>query len=141
GPFTNVALLFTVDPRIPSLLRELVIMGGVFTGQSRWGGGPGVREWNAMCDPLAMAVMMAARPPRVTCVGLDVTTHCQRDADACRCAFAGLREMGLAAEMAEVWFRAGSQVTFHDPLAAATIFEPDLCTWAEGTVRVATQSP
>ena len=27
-------------------------------------------------------------------------------------------------------------ITLHDPLAAATIFEPDLCTYQQGTVNV-----
>ena len=29
--------------------------------------------------------------------------------------------------MAEVWFRHTPQITFHDPLAAALIFAPELC--------------
>ena len=40
-------------------------------------------------------------------------------------------------DMAEIWF-AGFYpfITFHDPLAAATIFDPDLCSYEQGTVRV-----
>ena len=40
-------------------------------------------------------------------------------------------------DMAEIWF-AGfyPSITFHDPLAAATIFEPDLCMYEQGTVKV-----
>ena len=32
GPLTNIALLFQIDPEIPSLLKSLVMMAGVFTG-------------------------------------------------------------------------------------------------------------
>src|SRR5437016_3424448 len=67
GPFTNVALLFATDPEIPSLLRELVVMGGVFTAGST----PGLaaREWNAMCDPIATAMMFRARRRRRRRIG------------------------------------------------------------------------
>ncbi|HUV39458.1 MAG TPA: nucleoside hydrolase, partial [Planctomycetota bacterium] len=37
---------------------------------------------------------------------------------------------------AEVFFRHNDRITFHDPLAGAVIFEPDLCTCEEGLVRV-----
>jgi inosine-uridine nucleoside N-ribohydrolase len=43
--------------------------------------------------------------------------------------------------MAEVWFKGGSDhITFHDPLAAAALFAPDLCTYASGVVTVETRS-
>jgi len=40
-------------------------------------------------------------------------------------------------DMAEIWF-AGFYpfITFHDPLAAATIFAPNLCTYQQGTIRL-----
>jgi purine nucleosidase len=54
GPLTNIALLFSVDPEIPSLLRGLVMMCGVFTH-----GQPGAKslEWNAIGDPYATAIV------------------------------------------------------------------------------------
>lgn len=135
GPFTNVGLLFATDPEIPSLLRELVIMGGVFTAGN--GHGPAAREWNAMVDPLATAIMFRARPPRFTSIGLEVTTRCKLGAAECRSRFAAAGgPLQVVAEMAEVWFRGREQLTFHDPLAAAVLFEPELCGYAEGAVTV-----
>ncbi len=135
GPMTNLGLLFSLDPEIPSLRKELVLMCGVFTSGN--GHGPGAREWNAMSDPTATAITYAARPPRFTSIGLEVTTKCNLGADECRERF---RKAGgpleIVADMAEVWFRGRKAITFHDPLASAVIFEPSLCEYAEGEVTV-----
>lgn len=140
GPMTNVALLFAADPEIPSLLRQLVLMCGVFTARN--GHGPGTIEWNARCDPIATAITYRARPPRFTSIGLEVTTRCCLPADECRRRFAAAGgPLGVVAEMAEIWFRRKPQITFHDPLAGAVIFEPDLCGYEEGRVEVETASP
>jgi inosine-uridine nucleoside N-ribohydrolase len=139
GPLTNVALLFATDPEAASLLKQLVLMCGVFTS----GGdhGPGDREWNALVDPIATAMVFRARPPRLLSVGLEVTTRCQLPAEECRQRFrAAGGALGIVADMAEIWFRGGHAITFHDPLAAAVVFEPKLCTYAAGHVTVETQS-
>lgn len=135
GPMTNLGLLFSMDPEIPSLLKELVLMCGVFTSGN--GHGPAAREWNALVDPTATAMTYAARPPRFTSIGLDVTTKCVLPADECRERFhkAG-GPLEIVANMAEVWFRGRHAITFHDPLASAVIFEPDLCGYADGEVTV-----
>jgi inosine-uridine nucleoside N-ribohydrolase len=40
-------------------------------------------------------------------------------------------------DMAEIWFEQFyPSITFHDPLAAATLFESDLCSYQSGTVTV-----
>jgi purine nucleosidase len=39
--------------------------------------------------------------------------------------------------MAEVWFRGREHLVLHDPLAAAVLFEPTLCGYAEGQASVA----
>jgi purine nucleosidase len=139
GPLTNVGLLFATDPEIPSLLKELVLMCGVFTAGN--GHGPAAREWNALVDPIATAIVFRARPPRFTSIGLEVTTRCQLHADECRRRF---KEAGgpleIVADMAEVWFRGRQEITFHDPLAGAIIFEPQICDYAEGEVTVETTS-
>jgi len=132
GPLTNVGLLFRIDPEIPSLLKRLVLMCGSFLGTpSRHG----AAEWNALCDPHAAAIVYAARVPVHRSVGLDVTTRVSIGADEVRARFRhGLLRPVL--DLAEVWLRTASRIVFHDPLAAATIFEPGVCRFQRGTVRV-----
>ncbi|MDA1193337.1 MAG: nucleoside hydrolase, partial [Candidatus Poribacteria bacterium] len=135
GPLTNVALLFAMDPEIPSLLKELVLMSGVFTSGN--GHGPGAREWNVISDPMASAMVYKTRPPKFTAIGLEVTTKCVLDADECRRKFTEAGgPLSIVAEMAEVWFKGRNHITFHDPLAGAIIFEPELCEYRDGLVRV-----
>jgi purine nucleosidase len=94
-----------------------------------------------MCDPLATAMVFQARPPRLTSVGLEVTTRCLLPAEECRRRFlAAGGPLAIVAEMAEVWFKDSPHITFHDPLAAALIFEPELCQYASGQVTVETRS-
>jgi purine nucleosidase len=132
GPLTNLALLFRVDPEIPSLLGRLVLMCGSFLGTpSRHGGA----EWNALCDPHATAIVYAARPREHRSIGLDVTLQVSITADEARRRFAhGLLRPVL--DLAEVWFRTADRVVFHDPLAAVSLFEPEVCRFARGTVAV-----
>ena len=136
GPLTNAALLFATDPEIPSLLSGLVLMCGRF-----WAMGG---EWNAVGDPHATAIVFGAgsqsRPPRLVSFGLDVTLRCQMPADECRRRFAA-PVLAPVRDFAEIWFRRSDRVTFHDPLAAACIFEPDLCRYAGGRVSVSLSPP
>lgn len=133
GPLTNIALLFALDPELPAMLRQIVMMGGRFFTRSSRGG---QTEWNIECDPHAAAKVFAAPVP-IMAVGLDVTEQCKMDPDACRGRFqqAG-GALALVAAMAEVWFRHAGAITFHDPLAAALLFEPSLCELETTAVEV-----
>ena len=137
GPLTNAGLLFATDPEIPSLLKAMVLMCGRF--QVGMGG-----EWNAINDPHATAIVygngLQSRPPRHVSYGLDVTNRCRLDADTCRRRFTA-RALKPVRDFAEVWFRGRDQITFHDPLAAASIFQPDLCEYRDGTVTVSLTPP
>jgi len=129
GPYTNIAALFAADPETPSLLKQIVSMGGIyFTDADR-------REWNAMVDPLATAIVYHNRIPRHVSLGLDVTLQCQLPAQQVRERFR-TPPLDVVEEMAEVWFSHVEKVTFHDPLAAATIFRPELCRYAQGEITV-----
>ncbi len=137
GPLTNIATLFAVDPEIPALLKQLVLMCGRFFGQT--GRTP---EWNAKCDPHATAIVYGAgdqRPAgRHVSFGLDVTAQCRLAADECRRRFTA-KVLEPVRDFADVFFEKfenNDAITFHDPLAAACIFAPDICQYRHGEVSV-----
>ena len=137
GPLTNAALLLATDPEVASLLKGMVLMCGRFFDSM---GG----EWNAINDPHATAIVYGngkqARPPRHVSYGLDVTNRCRLDADTCRERFTA-KALKPVRDFAEVWFRGRDQITFHDPLATASIFQPDLCEYRDGKVTVSLTQP
>ena len=51
-------------------------------------------------------------------------------------ALAAVPALALVAEAAECWYREGHDLFFHDPMAAAAIFRPDLFSWKDAVVRV-----
>jgi inosine-uridine nucleoside N-ribohydrolase len=127
GPLTNVALLFRVDPLIPALLKGLVMMCGAFQ--------PARQEWNAMLDPHASAIVYNTQIHSHRSIGLDVTTQVRMPAKEVRREFqASLLQPVL--DFAEVWFRQRETITFHDPLAAATLFDSAICGFSSGRVGV-----
>lgn len=134
GPLTNLGLLFKVDPEIPSLLKALVLMCGVFKA-----GPPGRKEWNAIGDPHATSIVYQAAAPVHRSMGLDVTTRVQMAADEVRERFSPPLLQPVK-DFAEVWFGERDRITFHDPLAATTIFNDAICTYERGKVAVELES-
>lgn len=133
GPLTNIALLFAIDPEIPGLLKELVMMCGVFSDHHTRGNTR--REWNAMLDPHATAMVYRAQPPVHRSLGLDVTTQVVMDREAVRARF-DTPLLRPVLDFAEVWFEQRDHITFHDPLAAVSIFDPQVVGYQQGTVSV-----
>ncbi len=136
GPLTNVGLLFRTDPEIPSLLKALVLMCGQFFGRAS---GRGPVEWNASCDPHAAAIVYQSTVATHRSHGLDVTRQVRMPASEVRARFQAPLLRPVAA-FAEVFFRRRDEITFHDPLAATTIFDSSICTFAHGTVQVELES-
>ncbi len=138
GPMTNLAVLFALDPEIPKLLKRLVLMCGVFT--QALPSSP-LREWNALCDPLATHVVYRSAAGPHLSVGLDVTLRCRmpsRDAIERFASVGG--PLSVVAAATEVWSEHARHVTFHDPLAATLIFEPQICRYDSGRVTVELES-
>ncbi len=127
GPLTNIGLLFAIDPEIPSLLKRLVLMCGQFYKQKG--------EWNARVDPHAAAIVYNARVAQHLSVGLDVTQKCRMSGEEIRRNMMGLG-FELINDMLEVWLKFRGRVTYHDPLAASLIFQPDICRYERGKVDV-----
>jgi len=125
-------MLFGTYPDLAELLKGIVLMGGSFgeeTANERV-------EWNIAGDPLASQVTYKAQVSLHRSLGLNVTQQVMMSAEEVRKRFTAplLRPV---LDMAEIWFgQFYPFITFHDPLAAAAIFVPDLCTYQQGTVTV-----
>lgn len=127
GPMTNVGLLFAAYPEAAEKLGALVLMCGRF--------GSGIPhmplcEWNALNDPYATAIVYNAPVKVHRSVGLDVTMQVRMNAKqvAERFTHPALKPVY---DFSKVWFEHTDTMTFHDPLAAVTIFE-DVCGWERG---------
>jgi len=136
GPLTNVAALFATDTDIPSLLKGLVMMCGVFTNRQA---GVGPLEWNAMLDPVATAIVYRSAVRIHRSIGLDVTSQVNMPATEVRQRFQ-VPLLKPVLDFAEVWFQRVDQITFHDPLAATSIFDDGICTFERGRVDVELKS-
>lgn len=128
GPLTNIAQLLEADPSLPSKLKGFYSMAGAFWSYSN-------KEWNCICDGEASKRMCEATRPDHYWYGLDVTTKCQMKREEFRAALT-TPTLELVGRMAETWFKDTDHVTFHDPLAAACIFEPDICLYLRGKVHM-----
>lgn len=136
GPMTNIATLFKVDEEIPELLKGLVLMCGMFTNRLA---GVGPVEWNALVDPVAAAMVYQAAPPVHRSIGLDVTCQVKMPAAEVRQRFQ-VPLLKPVLDFAEVWFARAKEITFHDPLAAVSIFDETVCGFERGNVEVELKS-
>lgn len=121
GPMTNLALALELEPELPSLVADVVIMGGAALVP---GNVSAVAEANIWNDPIAAKALFEVAWP-VTMVGLDVTMLARFD-ETHRLALAagGVVPKALAA-MLDVYFQYYTPIlgqpscALHDPLAAA----------------------
>ncbi|RYG38144.1 nucleoside hydrolase [bacterium] len=125
GPLTHAALLFALDPEIPSLLKGMVSMAGSFFRGEEC-------EWNCEADPVASA-MTFSRSLKHTVVGMDVAAPCFLNRDEARTRFSH-PAFDAVRPMTERWFTEKKMVVFHDPLAAVSVFRPDLMRYRTGVV-------
>ncbi len=123
GPLQNVADALRLEPRLPKLLRRVVLMSGNVYGQAR--NQPPIAEWNvllAIAD--AQAVYRAGFP--LTIVPLDSTTLVQlSDAERDRVK-QRKSKLGVALEqLYRLWLsHPNSRMTLHDQLAVAEAARP-----------------
>ncbi|MDH3423660.1 MAG: nucleoside hydrolase, partial [Gemmatimonadota bacterium] len=141
GPLTNIALALAIEPRLPELIREVVLMGGSARTE---GNVTPVAEANVFGDPHAADIVFTA-PWRVTMVGLDVTTKVRmQDEVLQRVAADNPRIGGFVWDITRFYkafyesrgVRGGFYV--HDPSAVAYVIDPTLFQTAAARVRVAT---
>ncbi len=74
GPLTNIALAVRLDPELPSLAKELVLMGAGFNvGKGGIQRINGRREFNWWFDPEAVRIVMSAPWKKTTITPVDIS--------------------------------------------------------------------
>lgn len=96
----------------------------------------GNTEWNAKLDPEATAIVFKSNPPNLRSYGLDVTLKVVMSAQELADRFSEDARLRLVLDFAQVWFEKQKEVYFHDPLAAVSIFERDVCEMERGRTTV-----
>jgi inosine-uridine nucleoside N-ribohydrolase len=142
GRLTNLALALALEPRLPSLVREVVLMGG---SASAGGNVTPVAEANIWGDPHAADIVFGA-PWKVTMVGLDVTTRVKLGDDRLERMAARDPEVGgFLYRITRFYkqFHESQGVTggfyVHDPSAIAYFIDPGLFSTDTARVRVVTE--
>ena len=142
GRLTNLALALALEPRLPALVREVVLMGG---SASAGGNVTPVAEAIIWGDPHAADIVFGA-PWKVTMVGLDVTSRVRLGDDRLeRMAARDQRVGGFIYRITRFYkqFHDSMGVTggfyVHDPSAVAYLIDPGLFSTDRARVRVVTE--
>jgi purine nucleosidase len=132
GPLTNIGLALLLEPRLPELVRQVVVMGGAV-------GVPGnaseLGEANVWHDPEAAALVVDA-PWDVLFVGLEITMSTPLPLAAIERIAATRHPVGrLAWRIMQHYLDVYEKVlgerscVLHDPLAMALALDPALATY------------
>jgi len=149
SPLTTVARSLELEPDLPSMLRQVVVMGGAFFEGGNLGA---VAEANIGNDPLAAAAVVEAfgRPGALAggeaplIVPLDVTHRGTVTPD--EIAAAGRATIPGGDALHRIWeacwrysiLEMGDGLPVHDLLAAWTLVDPTVCDWETLPVAVDT---
>ena len=133
GPLTNIGLLFSVDPEIPSLLKGLYSMCGHFLRKNKK---VSRVEWNAMLDYHSTAIVYNSKVKVHFSFGLDVTAKVTMQPDEFKEKFSHHDLLKPVVDFSKAWFEEWPIVTFHDPLAALAVFDKQVCKYEKGFVEI-----
>ena len=140
GPLTNIAMAVRKEPRIVERVREVVLMGGSYSG----GNVTPAAEFNIFVDPEAAAIVFGERWP-LTMIGLEVTRRAAAD-EALFTRIASLDSPVARAVIGMLRFYQRKQIEavgvseppIHDPCAVARVARPELVPSREAHVEVET---
>ena len=130
GALTNIALAVRKEPRIASLVKEVVLMGGGYHG----GNWSAAAEFNIVIDPEAAHIVFNENW-KLTMVGLDVTHQALATPDVVAAiAAVGTAPARFVVELLDFFGRTYRHAQgfehppVHDPCAVALVIDPSVMT-------------
>ncbi len=136
GNMTNIATLFTTYPDAVGLLKGLYVMNGYF-GETPLP--EPYYNWNSWADPLASKIVFGSNVAVHRAVPLEVTDTLTIDAKQARVLLNSDSDLMKAVfSFGGAWLEKSEKLTLHDPLAAVSVFHPDICRFERGNVQVET---
>lgn len=142
GRLTNLALALDICPELPSLVKEIVVMGGTFGHNGHAGNVSPVAEANIAGDPQAADKVFTSNWP-LAIVGIDVTHETIADGEF----FAAIK--ATAGDAGDFIYRISRyyldfheringvyECPVHDSSAVAYLLRPDLYATKSAAVRV-----
>lgn len=140
GPLTNVAPVFTERPDLVSRVQECIVMAGAFNvpGNVEQPDSDGSCEWNVYADPHAAKALLESGVP-ITMIPLDVTNKVpvtSRFLEQLEEQGERSRSSKLAATL--YYLVRGFNYFFWDTLTVAVVIKPDLFTFKDARVDIAT---
>ena len=137
GNMTNIATMFTAHPDAAGLLKGLYVMNGYFGDKPL---PEPYYNWNSWADPLASKIVFSARTSVHRAVPLDVTDSLTIRADQAEILLRADSDLMRAVfSFGSSWLKTSEKLTLHDPLAAVSVFHPDICRFERGFVHVETE--
>lgn len=138
GNMTNIALMFRNHPDAPGLLKELYVMNGYFGAEKL---PDPTYNWNSWADPLASKEVFAAFVPIHRVIPLEVTNKMTIEAGKASLLLNTRSTLMQAVfDFGSAWLQSAGKLTLHDPLAAVSVFHPELCCYERGNVQVETEN-
>ena len=134
GMLTNIALLFSAYPYIPSLLRSFTIMGGRYSDNEycsiqKWG----MYECNIRCDAEAAAAVFRAAPAKTRVLGVELSCQYWQSNAVLSAEAAKVKHLKPVSDV----IKHGTEgVWFHDPMAVYSVFDPDCFVWQRGDIEI-----
>lgn len=142
GRLSNLAKALALCPKLPELLKEVLVMGGVFMHRGHRGNVSPVAEANMAGDPLAADRVFGSGLP-ITIVGLDVTEETIMDEAFIQQLQQKAGDAGsFIHDITRFYFNFYESISgnrscpIHDSSAVACLLEPGLYEMEEGPVRV-----